>query len=239
MYSTMRAVPCWRTVVACIPLGFWVRDALGSPYRIRDASMVPTLLPGDIVWIRKADRGSMLDGLVFLITGGTRIEYDAPYNNTNNNSQPQEEEESARLLRYERMHGTTVDGQGPPRARWYSTPPLALNGHVVVYQSPEQAFPSQWCVQRAVGVGGQWLRLQRDASHISVSRDRIQSLPPYSLYVEGDNPSQSRDSRQLGPISKSLLVGIAEYVIWPPSRWQKIQRGPTLDERRRPRAFWP
>jgi hypothetical protein len=44
------------------------------------------------------------------------------------------------------------------------------------------------------------------------------SVPPYSIWVEGDNISKSRDSRNEdhGPVSKKLSVGIAEYRIWPP-----------------------
>ena len=114
------------------------------------------------------------------------------------------------------------------------------------------------------------------------------SVPPYSLWVEGDNKNNSYDSRTRrrrsrrrniddtstvdeaslgghGPVSKKLLIGIAEYRIWPPWRigklpkhapsWTKIsQQG---DEgngdsshsssnhvryehpQQRPRAYWP
>ena len=64
----------------------------------------------------------------------------------------------------------------------------------------------------------------------------------------GDNPSNSLDSRQLGPIPKGLLVGIAEAVVWPPSRWCRLPRwtssssSSSLDDEavgRRPRAYWP
>jgi hypothetical protein len=43
------------------------------------------------------------------------------------------------------------------------------------------------------------------------------SVPPYSIWVEGDNIAKSRDSRNEdhGPVSKKLLVGIAEYRLWP------------------------
>jgi hypothetical protein len=49
-------------------------------------------------------------------------------------------------------------------------------------------------------------------------------VPPYSLWVEGDNPTKSKDSRHddHGPVSKKLLVGIAEYRAWPPWRIGKL-----------------
>jgi hypothetical protein len=57
---------------------------------------------------------------------------------------------------------------------------------------------------------------------------RIISVRDYSLYVEGDNKANSLDSRKsvYGGVSKKLLVGVAEYALWPPSRWQRIQREP-------------
>ena len=48
------------------------------------------------------------------------------------------------------------------------------------------------------------------------------TVPPYSLWVEGDNVRASYDSNDHGPISKKLLVGVAEYIVWPPSRIGKI-----------------
>ena len=87
------------------------------------------------------------------------------------------------------------------------------------------------------------------------------TIPPYSLWVEGDNHTvPSYDSRPSptykshGPISKKLVVGIAEYIIWPPSRigWINQKNDVQNDEddddddavstyssSRRPRAYWP
>ena len=50
-------------------------------------------------------------------------------------------------------------------------------------------------------------------------------VPPYCIWVEGDNHGESLnggDSRSHGPVSKKLLVGIAEYRLWPPWRVGKI-----------------
>ena len=49
-------------------------------------------------------------------------------------------------------------------------------------------------------------------------------VPPYCIWVEGDNPTNSRDSRSKdhGPVTKKLLVGIAEYRVWPPWRMGKL-----------------
>jgi hypothetical protein len=54
------------------------------------------------------------------------------------------------------------------------------------------------------------------------------SVPPYSIWIEGDNPVKSKDSRcdDHGPVSKKLLVGVAEYRIWPPWRLGKLNNTP-------------
>ena len=112
------------------------------------------------------------------------------------------------------------------------------------------------------------------------------SVPPYSLWVEGDNKNNSYDSRTRrrrsrrnidytstvdvassgghGPVSKKLLIGIAEYRIWPPWRigklpkhspsWKTTRQQPyegngdssrsstnhvRYEHPQRPRAYWP
>lgn len=89
------------------------------------------------------------------------------------------------------------------------------------------------------------------------------AVPPYSLWVEGDNKPISRDSRRRdsknadgghGPVSKKLLVGIAEYRVWPPWRIGKLSKQAPLSDqgdgdpegvardggqRHKLRAFWP
>jgi hypothetical protein len=66
------------------------------------------------------------------------------------------------------------------------------------------------------------------------------SVPPYSLWVEGDNVQNSQDSRSKnhGSVSKKLLVGIAEYVVWPPTRFGKLRMG-SNDDDPKPRSYWP
>ena len=55
-------------------------------------------------------------------------------------------------------------------------------------------------------------------------------VPPYCIWVEGDNFDNSVDgSRSHGPLSKKLLVGIAEYRLWPPWRAGKLDNIGTSD----------
>lgn len=72
---------------------------------------------------------------------------------------------------------------------------------------------------------------------IALENDTVYTLPPYPLatehvppghiWVEGDQVDRNKtyDSNYFGPVSKSLVVGKAEGVVWPLSkfgwiRWQ-------------------
>lgn len=123
------------------------------------------------------------------------------------------------------------------RYEWmeFGESPSALSvgpGQVVVLQSPVTTNNS-YLIKRVVGVSGQWI------SHPGVhSAFRFEEMKPYSVFVEGDHKDQSIDSRLLGPVSKNLVKGVAEYVIWPPSRWQKIETRSVVDDEGLPRAVW-
>jgi hypothetical protein len=125
----------------------------------------------------------------------------------------------ARIKRLE----TAVNGQ--PDHPILSKPPVVLAGQVVVLTSPNM---SQYQVKRVVGLGGQ---LIRPGNRFQA----IESIPAYSLWVEGDNRANSEDSNVYGPISKKLLVGQAERIVWPPSRWSRIKRIPPVEGK----AWWP
>jgi signal peptidase I len=108
---------------------------------------------------------------------------------------------------------------------WISRPPLVKQGDVVVFASP--ANPQDANIKRIIAVGGQQLQ-PPDRFR------RIETIPKYSVWVEGDNRSNSQDSRHYGSVSKKLLVGKAECVVWPPSRWAKVETG-TIPQGR---AWW-
>jgi len=44
------------------------------------------------------------------------------------------------------------------------------------------------------------------------------------VYVLGDDPTRSRDSRAMGPIPLQRLIGRPTHVVWPPSAWRRVQR---------------
>jgi signal peptidase I len=242
-------------VPATLPAVLYVRDCYAGLTRVQGSSMEPTLRHGDVVLVRRADAGTLLqawNGLVSsigisptgdegLIKGRTEDADD---------DDDDDEEDRALAIRFQRLQGIQSHGH----MGWLSTsrPPLVLPGHVLVYQNPTN-LQKEYHIKRVVGVGGQWVRLlesPRPSRHeTGMERDgtvatrtyydrRLIALPAHSIYVEGDNVSNSVDSRTTGPISYNLVVGVAEYVIWPPSRWQRIQRRTVRDVDGSPRAIW-
>jgi hypothetical protein len=169
--------------------------------------MEPSLREDDVVLVRKSDAGMLLSRF-----GIAFLRAD------------DDEILRTQLRRAENDEAATA-GYHVAVPRLYEQPPMALPGHVVVYKNPETVC--EYCTKRVVGVSGQVLR----------TGSRLQSVPVFSLHVEGDNSVNSRDSRHYGAISKNLLVGIAEYVVWPPTRWQRILI--QQDVGGKTRAFWP
>jgi len=225
------------TTASTLPVLVLIRDQWLGVSRVHGSSMEPLLKDGDVLLVRKADAGSLLRGLGVLGSGDS----------------DHYEQERQRVVRYELLQGGL---QQHHSGLLYGRPPTVVAGDLVVYQNPGQMARQEFLVKRAVGVGGQWIRLLPPAEddERSTSRQqrqvrspyeyRMQALPPYTVYVEGSNHKTSTDdSRQHGPISKNLVVGVAEYRLWPPRRWGRLRSSSVNDddddaEEQPPRAVW-
>lgn len=49
-------------------------------------------------------------------------------------------------------------------------------------------------------------------------------LGPGELWVEGDRPERSTDSRRLGPVSEHDVRARVALVLWPPRGWGAVRR---------------
>lgn len=65
----------------------------------------------------------------------------------------------------------------------------------------------------------------REANRIVVKR--VEHILPEGVYLLGDNPAQSTDSRQFGPVPHSRVLGRAVYRYYPRQRAGYLRRGAT------------
>jgi len=83
--------------------------------------------------------------------------------------------------------------------------------------------PYDYVIKRLVAVEGDVI------VGSTFSRHRPVALGAGSCWVEGDNRKNSIDSfSSYGPIPSGLVFGKATHVIWPPSKWQRLE--PKLPE---------
>lgn len=110
-------------------------------------------------------------------------------------------------------------------------------GDIVVFDDPTGEVDT--LIKRVIAVGGQtvdvhdgkvWVdgtALVEPYTHGQPTEPQVVPLPikiPVgSIWVMGDNRTQSKDSRTLGPISLSLVHGRAFVTYWPPDRIGVLQ----------------
>mmetsp|Transcript_3540 Transcript_3540/g.5341 ORF Transcript_3540/g.5341 Transcript_3540/m.5341 type:complete len:229 (+) Transcript_3540:84-770(+) len=206
-----------------LPVVIWINDKIYTTCKVVGTSMEPALYDGDVLLLRKSDLGL---GIQSRLGHYLRKKDDQDKEEQEEEEEEKEEWDKQQILKIDASVGKIPSG-------WVSSPPLVLRGDVVVYACPH-SFPVQWNVKRVIGLGGQRVRPSKEWQ-------RFLSIPSYSIWVEGDNTSSSDDSNKTGPISKKSIVGVAEAIIWPPSRWSWGNNMSGGVERIRPlpgRSWW-
>uniref|UniRef100_A0A0K0FAT0 Mitochondrial inner membrane protease subunit 2 n=1 Tax=Strongyloides venezuelensis TaxID=75913 RepID=A0A0K0FAT0_STRVS len=73
-------------------------------------------------------------------------------------------------------------------------------------------------IKRVSGIEGERVRFHKinDGIHFLI--------PEHHLCVMSDNINKNvgTDSSNFGPVPKSLVIGKATHIIWPPSHWRKL-----------------
>ena len=117
-------------------------------------------------------------------------------------------------------------------AYWFGHNPR--RGDVIIFQVPNQ--PDR--VKRVIGLPGETLEVTPDGTvyitDIDGNRSRLEepylaashagasgtwTVPEGEYFVMGDNRSVSQDSREIGPILRSKIVGKAWLIVWPLKDW--------------------
>jgi inner membrane protease subunit 1 len=82
---------------------------------------------------------------------------------------------------------------------------------VVIAVSPTN--PRQTVCKRVRGLAGDEITVRRRSQY---DQDRKVVVPEGRVWLEGDNPSNSTDSRSYGPVPYAMLKGRVLFKVWPP-----------------------
>jgi len=108
---------------------------------------------------------------------------------------------------------------------------------VVVFRAPPNAVPDdpggeeKDFVKRVIGLPGETVEIHGGVTYINgkvlrepyADEPPTYDMPPFvvpegSVFVMGDNRNHSNDSHRWGALDRSLLIGKAVLLFWPPSR---------------------
>jgi signal peptidase I len=257
----------FTNAILSVPPVVYVRDNFYSLYVVDGNSMMPSLHHGDVVLVRKSDvypESSWRRWTSACPSSETKGDDDDDdgYDDRENESR-----DALKVLALDASSGRPIGDKWTGRT--YLRPPtVCVPGSVVVYRAPDaHKYPTgEYRIKRAVGLGGQLCQTTyRDGG----GRGDVIRVPPFALWMEGDNNDYDRvgnneedgddmgsivgtdraeerrhryssvDSRTYGPVCKNNIVGIAERIVWPPSRWGKIPNRVHADtEASAPRSWW-
>lgn len=102
------------------------------------------------------------------------------------------------------------------------------HGDVVALICPKN--PNQKLIKRVIAKEGDTIKTLKRGNYVAI--------PSGHCWVEGDHTAQSMDSNYFGPVAVGLIMAKASHIVWPPSRWRRLE--PKLPDNRRPIPMtWP
>jgi signal peptidase I len=187
-----------------------IRSFIFEPFRIPSGSMMPTLLTGDFIFVKKYSYGLRLpvletkvietgapergDVVVFRLPSDTSINY---------------------IKRVVGLPGDLIT---------YRRHVLTVNGEVVDFERHSQASPTDPRFVEQLGERQHEILILNEGN---VNRDGSFEVPTGHYFMMGDNRDNSQDSRFIGAVPETHLVGEAvriwmhmDGLKWP--RWERI-----------------
>ena len=189
-----------------------IRSFIFEPFRIPSGSMMPTLVQGDFIFVKKYAYGLRLPVIEKKV-----IETGAP--------------ERGDVVVFRLPSDTDVNFikrvVGLPGDKIvYRNHRLIINGEAVEL-NPDDETPTHDNVPQYVEILGDREHAILIASMGLSTRDGVYVVPEGSYFMMGDNRDNSRDSRFIGPVADEYLVGEAVRIWmhmdgfeWP--NWRRI-----------------
>lgn len=85
-------------------------------------------------------------------------------------------------------------------------------GDIVICSRPLSSAMQDIVIKRVHAVERETVTLYPDAQHANV---RLIEVPKGHIWLQGDNPTQSLDSRTYGPVPTALVKGRVLFQVWP------------------------
>ena len=187
-----------------------IRSFVLEPFRIPSGSMMPTLLQGDFIFVKKFSYGLRLP-----VTEKKIVETGAPERGDVVVFRLPSDPSVNYIKRVVGLPGDTVS---------YERHRLVINGEIVDLEQHPDATPHDPRFLEQLGEREHEILVTHAGN---VGRDGDFSVPDGHYFVMGDNRDNSRDSRFIGSIPESHLVGEAvriwmhiDGLSWP--RWDRI-----------------
>lgn len=189
-----------------------IRSFVFEPFRIPSGSMMPTLLQGDYIFVKKFEYGLRLPVLETKI-----LDTGAPERGDVAVFRLPSEPNVNYIKRVVGLPGDTIE---------YVNHRLTVNGEPVPL-APDESVPREGVIPRFVEVLGKREHAILIADPGNSMRDGVYRVPDGHYFMLGDNRDNSRDSRYLGAIPETHLVGEAvriwmhmDGLEWPD--WERI-----------------
>ena len=212
------SLPVAGGAVLTLTTTIWVTDSFCSLHRVKGESMEPALMDGDIILVRRSDimpwRSKQQDEATIREYNRSRSSADENNENSTFNSATTTVINDAKERQRIRQIDASWGCHHPESLIYTPSAPLMLAGDVAIFASPNY-YPVRYAVKRIVSTGQHRIR-PTDALR------NVETVPADCVWVEGDNKDKSEDSRDYGPLSKRLLVGKVERILWPPSKWGRM-----------------
>uniref|UniRef100_A0A8C4R829 Mitochondrial inner membrane protease subunit 2 n=1 Tax=Eptatretus burgeri TaxID=7764 RepID=A0A8C4R829_EPTBU len=99
---------------------------------------------------------------------------------------------------------------------------IGENVVTILTRSPRN--PDQKMIKRVIALEGDIVRTMG-------YKKQYVKVPSGHCWIEGDHRGHSMDSNAFGPVSLGLMHARASHIVWPPSRWQRLQSSLPSDRR--------